>query len=504
MNTPTPRYSLGVRLAHFLSIIVLPLLAVTGARLAWFEGGFFSHEVTGLVDSLAPGGQIHNVHIAAGVTLVSIGVFYLISLVLSKEASRVFSLFFDKQYSFRKKIFYVAALVVGLISFLSGSTLYGGLYLGPSGYILMKYIHYYCFIFLLGFMLIHPIEVIISKSARLNDIFLAGSYQGFFRAGALGVSVLIALTVGIGAYMLTRVPPTLVCREQNRYITVDGKEPDIEWFGVDSVVLQTAGGMNFADGVSKATIKSFHNGAYIYFLVRWTDYTRSNNRHLVKTKGGWVKQVSEYTDIFGEGIYAEDKIALSFRKSSEGCLTTCHIRTPGKLGLHYTGGDTVDVWQWMSVSTNPAWEADDGWWGRYEDAVIGGRHNDNIASGGYRSNLNVEWQQPYFLPQHVAMHNWIWIESHDYVAYHADIDTFSVGARVPAVLVAPSVGDRGDVKARGTWRNGTWTVEFARRLVTGSPFDAVLKGKLYLSIAPFDNAGSKHAYHLKPIRFVVE
>ena len=74
----------------------------------------------------------------------------------------------------------------------------------------------------------------------------------------------------------------------------------------------------------------------------------------------------------------------------------------------------------------------------------------------------------------------------------------------PAVLVAPSVGDRGDVKARGFWRNGEWTVEFARRLSTGSPFDIAFRGELYLGVAPFDNAESKHAYHLKPIRLVIE
>ena len=70
--------------------------------------------------------------------------------------------------------------------------------------------------------------------------------------------------------------------------------------------------------------------------------------------------------------------------------------------------------------------------------------------------------------------------------------------------VAPAVGDRGDVEAHGTWRNGVWTVEFARRLKTGSPFDAVFRGELYLGIAPFDNADSKYAYHLRPIRLVVE
>lgn len=504
VKAATLTYSLGVRLAHFLAIIVMLLLSVTGVRLAWFEGGFFSPEVNSLVDSLAPAGRTHSAHFALGMTFAAIGVFYLIYLLLSKEAPRLLALFLDRQYSFKKKFLYLLTLVVGLISFLSGVTLYCGLYDGPDGYTFMKYVHYYCFVFFLGFMVVHVIEVVISGRSKLNSIFFAGLHRGFFNAKVFGVSVLAALAAGIGAYMMIKIPATLVCREQNRYIVVDGREFDIEWMGADSLVVQTAGGMNFEGGASEVTIKAFHNGPYIYFLVKWTDYTRSYNRHLVKTKGGWVEQVSEYVDIFGESIYSEDKMALSFHKSHKGCLATCHVRAPDKMGLHHSGGDTVDVWQWMAVSTNPASEADDGWWGAYEDAIISGRHHDNIASGGSRSNLNEGWQQPYFLPQHLAMRDWIWIDSRDYVAYHPEIDSFAVGARVPAVLVAPAVGDRGDVKARGTWRNGVWTVEFARRLTTGSPFDAVFRGELYLGIAPFDNADSKHAYHLRPIRLVVE
>jgi len=504
VKNTTPTYSLGVRLAHALTIIVLLLLFATGVRLAWFEQGFFSRGVTNLVDTMAPRGSIFTIHVFLGVTLVAVGVFYLVYLLLNKESPRLFLLFLDTRYSFTKKFFYLLALAMGLISILSGVTLYGGLYVGSDGYTFIKYVHYYCFVFFGGFTVFHVLNVVISRGSKLNSIFFAQPAPGFFKARVFGVSLLVALLVGGAVNVVIKTPATLVCREQNRDVVIDGREFDIEWMGADSLVVQTAGGVNFEGGVSEVTVKTFHNGQYIYFLVRWTDYTRSCNRHLVKTKGGWVEEVSKYLDIFGESIYSEDKVALSFHKSRSGCLATCHVRTPVKMGLHYTDGDTADVWKWLAVSTNPAWEVDDGWWGAYEDAIVGGQHYDNLASGGYRSNLNEDWHQPYFLPQHIAMRDWIYIDAHNYVAYHADIDTFSVGDRVPAVLVAPAVGDRGDVKAHGVWRNGVWTVEFVRRLSTGSPFDAVFKGELYLGIAPFDNADSKHAYHLRSIRLIIK
>ncbi len=504
MNNLTQGYSLGVRLAHISATIVLLLLFATGARLAWFDQGFFSHEVSNLVDWLAPTGRVVLFHVVLGITFVAIGMFYLACLFLNKEAPRLFGLFLDRRYSFTKKIFYLLSLAVGLTSFLTGVTLYCGLYVGPDGYTFMKYLHYYCSLFLMGFVIVHIFDVVTSRCSKVNSIFFGARHAGFADGKVLGLSAVLAVMFALVAFALINRAPTLVCKEQNRFITVDGHEHEIEWTGTDSLVVETAGGVNFAGGNTRVTIKTFHDGQQIYFLVRWTDRTRSYNRHLVKTKEGWKEELSEYIDIFGESIYSEDKIALSFRKRKGGCLTTCHLRTPGKMGLHATSGDTVDVWQWMAVSTNPAWEADDRWWGAYENDVTGGRHCDNIASGGYKSNLNEQWQQPYFLPQHVAMRHWIWFGSSDYVPYHPDLDTFAIGSRVPSILVAPVTGDRGDVTARGVWRNGVWTVEFARRLSTGSPFDVVFRGELYLGVAPFDNADSKHAYHLRPIRLVVE
>ncbi len=81
---------------------------------------------------------------------------------------------------------------------------------------------------------------------------------------------------------------------------------------------------------------------------------------------------------------------------------------------------------------------------------------------------------------------------------------FSIGAHIPSPLSAQAMGDRGVVQARGRWYNGEWTVELARRISTGSSFDAAFRGEWYLGIAPFHNSVCKHAYHLKPIKLVIE
>ena len=98
-----------------------------------------------------------------------------------------------------------------------------------------------------------------------------------------------------------------------------------------------------------------------------------------------------------------------------------------------------------------------------------------------------------------------WIDPHsEYVTpyFFAD-DNFAVGDEVPGVIVTPFIGDRGDVRARGQWLDGRWTVEFTRPFKTGSSFDIELREEFYLGIALFDNAESKHAFHLRPVRLVI-
>ncbi len=504
MKSNATTYSLGVRLAHLSWIILLPLLLLTGLRLAWYDHQLFSAEINRFLDALTLTGKVFFLHALSGILFLVGTVFYLLNLHATGESRRLLLLFFDKTYSFKKKILYLFTVAMAGMSFLSGVTLYSGLYIGVEGYLLMKYLHYYSAVYLVGFTFFHIIEVFSNRQTNVAALFWGERRPGWRNDKVVLVTAGVALLIGGIIYFLLDWNPTLHCQNRNRSITIDGREREIEWLGVDSVTMEAAWGNNFADGTTRITVKSFHDKRYIYFLIRWSDRTRSYNRHLVKTDSGWEKERSAYPDIFGESIYAEDKVALSFRRDDDGCASTCHIRTNGKAGFHYTGGDTIDVWQWMAVSTNPAWEAEDGWWGKFVDDSVGGRHLDNLAKGSHRSNLNEEWKQPYFLPTHWTINNWIWFGSNEYLPYHPELDTFAVGARLPGVLVAPTTGDRGDVQARGHWRNGVWTVEFARLLTTGSPVDVVFKGTVYLGIAPFDNAENKHAFHLPAIKLTIE
>ncbi|MCK4373214.1 MAG: hypothetical protein KAW61_08700, partial [candidate division Zixibacteria bacterium] len=375
------------------------------------------------------------------------------------------------------------------ISVISGITLYMGLYEGAPGHTIMNRLHHYAAALLAILILAHLIDVLFGKDSRMNTIFFAVRNQQFFKARRFVLSMLAAVIVGGAIWVTINSTTALECRKLTEQVHIDGKIESSIWDQADSLHLTLAHGANFESGVSEVTLKSFHNGRSIFFLVRWDDPDRSYNRRLLKTDTGWVQRVSEYLDLFGESIYSEDQLALSFHRRGGGCAATCHVRPP----LPNVYG-----------VTNPIGRADDDRWATYRNDSLGGRHLDNLASGGYFSNLNQDWQQPYFLPVHPSVRGWIDPRSEYVTPYFFADDSFAVGAQVPGVIVTPFAGDRGDVRARGRWFDGRWAVEFTRPIKTGSSFDIELCGEFYLGIGLFDNAERKHAFHLRAIKVVVK
>ncbi len=496
-------YSYPVRVAHALAFFFFLGLTLTGLRLAWLKEGQYSDEFFGIVNAITPTGNVFQFHLIFGILLTGTAVFYLAYIFLTGESRRLFDLFSFRQYSFVKKILYLFSFFASLVALFTGYAVYSGLYLGPDGYLFNSMLHHWCFRLLVIFIILHAIETLVSRKTSVNETLFQKLKDNSLQKKSIIIACIISLVVMIIAIKFISKSDTLICKEQNRTVIVDGRANDIEWYGVDSMQVRTFGGANFQSGVSEATIKTFHNKHKIFFLIKWADPTRSYNCFLVKTDTGWVEEVSGYKNIYGENIYSEDKLSLFLSKDMN-CASTCHIGSGDKMGLHYTSDDTADVWQWMAVSTNPAREADDRWWGKYENDIYGGQHFENKASGGYKSNLNVDWQQPYFLPTNILSRNYIWYGSDSYEPYHDDADTFSVGYRIPSVLVAPTLGDRGDVTASGKWSNGFWTVEISRNISTGSHFDIPFRGELFLGLALFNNADVNHTYHLKPIKLVIE
>src|SRR5512143_1359804 len=71
-----------------------------------------------------------------------------------------------------------------------------------------------------------------------------------------------------------------------------------------------------------------------------------------------------------------------------------------------------------------------------------------------------------------------------------DDSKYKAGDEVPAIIVGPFTGDRGDISAKIVYKDGVRTSVFWRKLATGSEYDVQfsdLKNEYAFGVAVFDN-----------------
>jgi len=284
----------------------------------------------------------------------------------------------------------------------------------------------------------------------------------------------------------------------------------------------------------------------VYFQFQWKDPDASFHRYpLVKTESGWKVLQTAFANA-DENVYYEDKLSMYVTTVKNGsCAATCHLGSGPysakgeKHGLHYTAnGETGDIWHWKSVRTNftglPSGEpgfADDMYFGpptpvKAGERYTGGYYADPDKGGGYAYNftkldpkkgLSDTYVVPKFLPPAGAVHTnpdpassqhgrtW-WIQKAEAVPYTKEADTYPVGTVIPNIVVSPFTGDRADVRAKGEWKDGRWTLETRRALDTGSKYDvAFVPGEpVYITIAGYNRSQTRHSEHIKPVRVMLQ
>jgi len=318
---------------------------------------------------------------------------------------------------------------------------------------------------------------------------------------------------------------------QQEWIDIDGHANEPIWEKAESINIFTFGGLGFFKGNTHVKIKALHNQEEIYFHFQWNDKTESDSHlPIVKTRNGWKVQHDGFQN-FNEKTYYEDKLAVLVSSScSIAAAGTAHLGSkplPAKpanwhaRGYHYSDDhQRHDLWQWKAVRTNGKNQADDNYIGPPEPVKYGSRRytagyqQDVKQSGAYV--MNWQWFTPegvvpkrlpkkhLFQPnesfQFLASQNYgTWF---DYAAFRPELDTFPLDFIIPSVLYRSNQfeGDRGDVRAKGVWRDGQWSLELVRKKNTHSKNDVHIKDKVCLWVAAFDHAQIAHTRHLRPIQ----
>ena len=197
-----------------------------------------------------------------------------------------------------------------------------------------------------------------------------------------------------------------------------------------------------------------HTETHVYFLMRWRDETRDDQAHKPFV---WDAGKSVYV----EGPEREDMFALAFVHTGP---FTADMLSPVEA--------VWDVWHWKATRTNPQGFAMDRTH-RYARQQWEGKGKSHTAKNG----------EP------------IWIarpeDAGDTVEKKRPAPASREAERVPQYLPGTPSGSAADVRAKGAWSDGWWTLELERKLSTGYPDDTEFDPKrtYKLAVSAHDRTG---------------
>jgi hypothetical protein len=261
--------------------------------------------------------------------------------------------------------------------------------------------------------------------------------------------------------------PTLTAPTVDKAPTLDGKGDDACWEKAKELKVAVADAMEPANGRNVVTLKAVRCGDELFVMMTWKDESESAQHK----PWVWDKEKKEYI----EGSDIEDSAMLGFALS-------------GEFDANMLAGveSTWDAWHWKAARTNPAGLAQD----RRHIYTL---KKPEIKAMKYKSLKG----------------NDVWIarpedEGKSVTAKAAK--PAAMGEKVVAQFVARAAEkSAGDIRAKGAWKDGSWTVEFARKLDTGHADDAAFApGKpVAMAVAVLDASEESHSVSGK-LQLVVE
>ncbi len=316
----------------------------------------------------------------------------------------------------------------------------------------------------------------------------------------LGLVIWLSFGIGLGS------AGTLTSVKVAAAPVIDGT-PEAIWDQATAMTVNVAGGAN--TGAHTVTLKSVYTDDSVYFLASWNDPTESLRRMpwQKQADGTWKQLKTPNAKEGGENTFYEDKFAQIWNINiptfeASGCFATCHVGENSDVkdfGNKYAPnpGEMADIWHAKLVRTNPSGYVDDQYLDstRYNKttAADAGRHSDPGTPGPYSDNINAAKTAPnYTSADQPAPPYWI-VDSEK----QPFKDTYKTNDEIAGIIVRPPTGDRADIKGKAVYADGKWTMEYGRKLTTGSQYDVQfsdMKKEYSFGTAIFDNAQVRHSY----------
>jgi len=342
---------------------------------------------------------------------------------------------------------------------------------------------------------------------------------GLWYIGMLGILVVLLTLVWVPGFALVKEKENLISVKVTLPPKLDGSGDDDAWRNVPELKVRAKNG-------PEISLRSIHTSDRLYMLVSWEDATESIKKNM------WVHDGTKWDQMKELRVYeveptkvGEDRLAFNWPInnsvigfSAKGCLLICHdsgrfSKRESRMATN-SPKEFIDQWHWKAARTNPIGYADDKWMDNklltktqvpnLKKRREAAQHGDDKGDGNlnYSDNKTKDGKPKFVRNGGLIDDEFLKKEDATPIDYSKTI--FQKGNAIPGYILARPNGSRGDVDAKGVWKDGSWTLEISRKLLTEDRMHDVqfddLKKTYYFGIAVFDNDGANaHTRPLDPI-----
>lgn len=239
------------------------------------------------------------------------------------------------------------------------------------------------------------------------------------RAARLLLSLLVFPALGAAS---ASADQRLVAAKVDVAPAIDGVAGDPAWTKAEPIVTHDP-----IAGID-VVLKAVYTGDEIFLLARFPDPTEDRDHKLNR----WNPEL----EIYEEGPTREDTFVLKWSMEP----------FPIDLSLSADNPYKADIWYWKACRTDTVGYADDK---MQVYSLTRSQTAKWLLSGSGRT---------FYLTRSGDAGS---------SAYGSAVYAGYAGNEVPAFIIRAPDGSRADVHAKGTWRDGEWTIEFRRKLRTG-------------------------------------
>jgi hypothetical protein len=322
------------------------------------------------------------------------------------------------------------------------------------------------------------------------------------------VFLIIVLVLAIGTFAvhqasMAKAKPGDLMLTSKKVKSAPSDAGSSEWNQAKEAKMVLTGAGKFEGKNIELKTKSVYTKDEILFRFEWPDKDKSMDKNAWKFSGGKWNKIKANEDRLGLvfEINRIDKFA------TKGCAVMCHNESKNEKEWYYAVSsqkEKADMWHWKSVRSNPVGYAEDGYVAfNATKEPEKGRKRDAGSGTKAKNNRTKDKSGPAYMqdPSKSAS-----IPGTLLVAQAVEIKNptgFKDGDQIPGYMLQPGWKDSfADVKAKGAWQNGKWTVMMSRKLNTGYDDDIQFntRKKYPFSLAVFDNSGEHDSYNAEPLK----